>query len=296
MTKQTTDPIIIDILKWHNNNKYIRIGSDVSVTEIMNAPQQVHLRNRHRPKIISTNLGDDMAAISGTAVHRSLQHYLRIEGNVSGRWLIERKMTSVIDGVRVAGKFDALRDLEHLYDIKTTRVWKYIFGGVKEFEQQLNLYDYMLFLDGYDIKTLTIMMYMWDWQAGKVWEKGYPKERIMILPIPKWDRNVQKLYMESRVDAWKQAEHCTDSTLPECTFDERWAEKEVFKLYRLPSAQKASKVFNTMTGAKSYQSVCEANEPAKWSTSVIKTFRSKPWKRCESWCSVADFCHQYKNR
>jgi len=290
------DPIITDILKWYNQNKYVRIGSDVSVTEIMNAPQQVHLRNKYRPKIVSTDLNDEMASISGSAVHSALQRYLRMETNVSGKWLIERKMNTIIRGIRVAGKFDALRDLKHLYDIKTTRVWKYIYGGVKEFEQQLNLYDYMLYLDGYNIKTLTIMMYMWDWQPGKIWEKNYPQARIIIIPINKWSRKEQKIYMEDRVDKWNRNFGKIDKDLTPCTPDERWAEAEVFKLYRLPSHQKATKNFNTETGAKSYQAVCMGNDSKQWDKSVIKTFRANQWKRCEKWCQVSDYCHQYKNR
>jgi len=290
------DPIVSDTLKWYNHNKYIRIGSDCSVTEIMSAPQFVHLRDRHRPKIISTDLNNEMASISGTAVHSAIQRYLRMEANVSNKWLIERKMVSIINGVRVAGKFDALRDLEHLYDIKTTRVWKYIFGGVKEFEQQLNLYDYMLFLDGFNIQTLTIMMYMWDWQIGKVWEKNYPKERIMILPIKKWSRKEQKDYIEDRVKKWVDAEPLKDKDLPHCTLDERWAEKEEHKLYRLPTAKRCTKTFNTIVGAKSYQDVCKTNDKKSWNQSVIKTVRAKPWKRCENFCQVSQFCNQYKNK
>ncbi len=297
MAKQKQlDPIIEDTLKWYNNNKYVRIGSDVSVTELMMPPQLVILRDRYRPQIASTDLNMEMPAISGTAIHGAIQRYLRIEANVSGRWLIERKMCSVIDGVRIAGKFDALRDLQHLYDIKTTKVWKYIFGGVVEFEQQLNLYDYMLHLDGYDIKTLTIMMIMGDWMQGKIWEKGYPQERIQILPIKKWTRAEQKHYIEARVQGWKKARKLSDKDLPNCTPDERWADKEVHKLYRTSTAKRATKNFGTLTGALSYQSVCNMKDPKAWGNSTIKTFRANPWKRCESWCAVKDFCKQYGSK
>ena len=173
MATKVLDPIITDVLKWYNRNKYVRIGSDVSVTELMMPPQIVHLRDRYRPQITSADLNMEIPAMTGTALHGAIQRYLRIEASVTGRWLIERKMCAVIDGYRVAGKFDALRELKHLYDIKTTKVWKYIFGGVTEFEHQLNMYDYMMYLDGYtDIKTLTIMFIFGDWSPGKVWEKG----------------------------------------------------------------------------------------------------------------------------
>ena len=295
-TSKSVDPIIKDILHWYNKQKYVRIGSDVSVTELMMAPQLVHLRDRYRPHISVTDLNMEIPALTGTALHSTIQKYLRMEAQVSGRWLIERKMCSIIKGQRVAGKFDALRDLEHLYDIKVTKTWKYIFGGVVEFEQQLNMYDYMLHLDGYSIKTLTIMMILLDWMPGKVWEKGYPQEKIQIIPIKKWPRKEQKDYIERRVDLWKGAKNKPDNKLPECTLDERWADKEVYKLYRVPTAKKSTKNFHTLRGAKSYQAVCHAKDPKGWANSKIKTFREKPWKRCETWCQVKDYCVQYRNR
>ena len=295
MVKQK-DKMVEDILKWYNNRKYIRIGSDVSVTELLDPPRLVHLRDRHKPQIKSTDLSGEIPALVGTGTHSILQNYLRTESYVSNSWLIERRMTAVVNDVRIAGKFDALKDLKHMYDIKVTRVWKYIYGNNKDFERQLNMYDYFMHLDGYEIETLKIMMVILDWSEGKKWERGYPNSRIQIIPIKKWSRTQQKKFIEDRVNSWKAAKPLADDKLPECSLDDRWAEKEVHKLYRLPNAQKAYKIFNTKTGAKSYQDVCQANEPKKWDKSIIKTFRAKPWKRCESWCKVADFCNQYQNR
>ena len=294
MAKQ--DPIVTDILKWYNHSKYIRIGSDVSVTELMDSPQIVHLRERHRPKLTVTELDDIIPALMGTGLHNVLQSYLRTEANTTGKWLIERKMVSVVDGIRIAGKFDALRDLKHMYDIKTAATWKYIFGGTSDYEKQLNMYDYMMRQDGFNIETLTIFMVFKDWAGGKIWEKGYPQNRQVIIPIKKWDNLLQEAYIKGRVDGWVQAKALPDNKLPKCTPSERWAEKEVFKLYRTKTAKRATKVCETATGAKSYQDVCRTNDKKAWANSYIVPFHPKPWKRCESWCSVKDYCHQYKNK
>ena len=294
MTKQ--DPIVTDILKWYNHNQYIRIGSDVSVTELMDAPQIVHLRERYRPQLSVTELDDIIPALMGTGIHGVLQRYLRTEASMSGKWLIERKMVALVDGIRVAGKFDALRDLKHMYDIKTAAVWKYIFGGTADFEKQLNMYDFMMRMDGFNVETLTIFMVFKDWTAGKIWEKGYPQNRQVIIPIKKWDDMEQETYIKGRVDLWAKAKVMPDDKLPKCTPEERWAEKQVFKLYRTKTAKRATKVFETSTGAKSYQDVCSTNDEKAWKQSYIVPFNPKPWKRCESWCSVKDFCHQYKNK
>jgi len=295
-TTKAKDPIITDILKWYNNNMYTRIGSDVSVTELMEAPRIAHLRSRHGKKVPSKDLSNELPAIIGMSVHSGLQRYLRTEANVTGKWLIERKMIGLVDGIRIAGKFDALRDLQHLYDIKVTRIWKYIFGGQLDFEKQLNMYDYMLWKDGYNVKSLSIMMVLLDWSPGKIWEKNYPQERIQIIPITKWTRNEQDVYIKDRIKKWKDSKDLADDKLPECTFDERWAEKEVFKLYRTPTAKRSTKNFDTLTGAKSYQDACITNDASRWKKSRIESCRANPWKRCKSWCKIAPFCNQFMNR
>lgn len=139
-------------------------------------------------------------------------------------------------------------------------------------------------------------MVLLDWQQGKIWEKGYPQSRIMILPVSKWDRPKQKQYMEGRVTLWKDSKNYKDVDLPKCTLSERWADEPTYKLYRVATHKRATKTFKTDTGAKSYQAVCMHNDASKWKNSVIKSVRGNPWKRCDSWCEVAPYCDQYKNR
>jgi hypothetical protein len=48
--------IIEDILTWYNKKKYVRLGSDVSVTELMMPQRLVALRDRHRQQIVEDSL------------------------------------------------------------------------------------------------------------------------------------------------------------------------------------------------------------------------------------------------
>ncbi len=286
-----------DILKHYNNNKYVRIGSDLSVTELMMPTKIVHLRNRHRDEIKEDSLENILPSLIGSATHDGLQRYLRTEGKISGKYLCERRMLNVINGKRIAGRFDILQNNNTILDIKVTRVWKYLFGGKDEWEQQLNVYRWMLHQDGFNIKRLRVMMVLLDWSKVQTWhDPKYPKSRIQFIEIDKWPLQQVEDYMKGRVDEYVKNENVPDNALPKCTEAERWSNAPVFKLYRTKTQKSATKNFDSLKRATAYELKCKQNDPKKWAGSHIKTFRGEPFKRCESWCSVAPWCEQFKNK
>lgn len=236
-----------------------------------------------------------MPALVGNGVHDQLQRYLRDEARVNRNWLIERRMLTVIDDVRVSGRFDALYNEEELYDIKVTKAYKAIKGDYTEWEEQLNAYDYMLWNDGMNIKSLKIFMVVSDWSKGDIWQMGYPDTNINIITIKKWDRTFQENWMKTRVGLWKSSKGLKDEDLPLCTDDERWASKSIFKLFRTPQLKRASKTFPTKGRAEKYMKACQNKEPAKWSKAIVREDRGDLWRRC-NWCDGKDFCNQYKNK
>jgi hypothetical protein len=289
------DQIEKDILKWYNRSNYSRMGNDVSVTELMKSPREVHLKNRYRPKVAVPELGNLVPSMTGTGLHDQFQRYLHKENDMSGKWQIERRLLTVIDGVRVSGRFDALYDLQDLYDIKVTRAWKFEKGDYSEWETQLNCYDWMLWKDGIDINSIKIMGIVLDWQQGQVWKQGYPQSRILMLPMKRWSRTQQEAYMVGRTTEWKKCLSVSDVNLTLCSDAERWASKPVWKLFRTKSQTRANKVFPTEDRAKAYMKVCQTKD-TKWSNARIEKSTDLKWKKCESWCDVAPFCNQYQNK
>jgi hypothetical protein len=205
-------------------------------------------------------------------------------------------MLCVVDGVRIAGRYDALYNNEDLYDIKATRAWKFEKGDYLEWETQLNLYDYMLWKDGITLKSLKIMGVVVDWQAGKAWKQGYPSGRIVILPMKRWSRIQQAQYMGIAVKAWKDGLQLSDHQLPLCTPTDRWASSPVWKLYRTASSKRATKVFPTLARGQAYLKACQLKDQVKWKDGNLQQHHDNKWKRCESWCDVKDFCDQYANK
>lgn len=236
-----------------------------------------------------------MPSLVGSGVHDQLQRYLRNEARVNNNWLIERKLLSVIDGVRVSGRFDALYNQEILYDIKVTKAYKAIKGDYDEWEEQLNAYDYMLWNDGIDIKSLKIFMVVSDWNKGESWQTAYPDTNINIIGIKRWDRTSQEKWMKTKVNLWKSSVDLADDKLPLCTNKERWAANSIWKLYRTPKLVRASKTFPVESRAKGYLKACQRKEPDKWANAIIREDVGDLWKRC-GWCDAAPFCNQYKQK
>ena len=236
-----------------------------------------------------------MPSVVGNGVHAELQRYLKQEATVNKNWLIERNILQVIEGVRVSGRFDALYNLEDLYDIKVTKAYKMIKGDYDEWEKQLNAYDYMLWKDGISIKSLKIFMVISDWSLGEVWQMDYPDTNINIIPIRKWEREEQEDWMKTRVQLWKSSKDLSDQDLPMCTNEDRWATLPVFKLYRLPTLKRATKTFPSKARADAYLKTCINKNPDKWSSGIVRETSGDLWRRC-GYCDARDFCNQFQNK
>jgi len=236
-----------------------------------------------------------IAALKGNGVHDQLQKYLRQENLVSGKWMIERRLCTVIEGLRVSGRFDAMYNMEDLYDIKTTKVYKILKGDYSEWEAQLNAYDWMLYKDGIEIKNLKIYASISDWNRGDTWQSGYPKSQLFTITIPRWDRTKQEAWITDKVRLWKSTQHLPDDKLPLCTKEERWANATIYKLFRTPSLKKANKTFPIKSRAEAYMNACKKKEPAKWKDALIREETANEWRRC-GWCDAADYCNQFQQK
>lgn len=240
-------------------------------------------------------MGRIMPSLVGNGVHDQIQRYLKQESTVSDKWLVERRLCVVEDGIRVTGRFDALYDKKVLYDIKVTKAYKMIKGDYEEWETQLNAYDYMLWKDGISISSLKIFMVVSDWSKGDTWQTAYPNTNLNTIPINRWDRTQQEKWLKTKVALWKSSKDLADNDLPLCTLKERWANASVFKLFRTPTLTRASKTFPTLARANGYMKACQTKEPDKWKDALIREEVGERWRRC-GWCDVRPFCNQYANK
>ena len=249
--------------------------------------------NRHKIKKTQAELSKLIPSFVGNGVHEQLQKYLKMESQVNNNWLIERNVLLMIDDVRLSGRFDALYTKEVLYDIKVSKAYKYIKGDYKEWTEQLNVYDYMLWKDGISLKSLKVFMVISDWNQGESYQKGYPSTNINIVTLPQWAREDQERWIKTRMNLWKSSKDLNDVDLPLCTQEDRWASKAIYKLYKTKEAKRAYKVFTDKAYANNYLNKIKSKPEMK--DSYVVPVVGDAWRRC-NWCEVSSVCNQYQNK
>ena len=278
----------------YEGRSYVRIGSDMSVTEIIDSPRVVQLRQRHPDKLLPSVAKGTSSALLGTAVHDAIQKPLREHDLLNpGSWLVERRLLSVMQCdsgriVRVAGRFDMLQDRHILWDIKRTSTFKFRSGKTDDFEKQLNIYCHMLRQDGINIDEAWILANFKDWNVKDATKFGvnYPPGELVAYQFGLWSPADQRSYFEDRVNAHDAASVCPDQSLPKCTPDETWARASRWTVRKDLSSPRATRVFDEKHEAESF--ALEKNIPPD----NIKE-RLGYRTRCEEWCKCRDICSQY---
>lgn len=276
-------------------NKYFRLGSDVSVTELLNGPRIVQLANRFPDKLKKDTIDSSLPAMLGTSVHDLFERYLR-QYNVAhpGSYLLERRMLTVVKAhsgrlIRIAGRFDILERGNVLWDIKQTSTFKFVKGNVDDFEKQLNIYAYMLSLDGIKVKQVKILAVFPNWDKWERQRQGgtYPPNKMTAYEFELWPFEESKQFFEDRVNLHDAASVLPTDKLPKCTDSEMWAQPTKWAVYKDKTARKASRLLTSEQEAKDY--VDDMKD------SALAIIKKRPGKRtrCEDWCRCAPVCDQY---
>ena len=218
------------------NDGYSKGEADFSATGLLRPPQISRLEAEHEDKL-STDVADRLFALLGTGVHAVL------EGHAPEGALVEERWFAEMDGYVVSGAIDLYRE-GHVTDYKVTGTYATMVGK-PEWEQQLNIYAWLLRENDMPIESLTICAICRDWSATKRSKRPskshrvYPESPIVPIDIPLWLPDVAERFVRERIDL-----HASES-VPPCTDEERWR-------------------------------------------------RGPTYIRCETYCSVSDFCPQYQ--
>jgi hypothetical protein len=210
----------------------------------------------------------------GQAMHTILER-----GGVVGQ--SEERLYADIGGMRVSGQFDYIDDEGLLWDWKFVSVWE-VMNGVKESrEQQLNAYAYLAAANGKDVTGLRVGFIFRDWKRSEATQSGYPPHQVLAYPIALHGIDETRRALEARVTL----HHNAQTTLAECTPEERWARPDTYAVIKSGN-KRASKVFDDQHSAATYQ--------AAKGTAYSVHHRTGENVRCESYCSVAKFCEQFQ--
>tara|TARA_R100000315_G_C5231232_1_gene142242 strand:+ start:1409 stop:2146 length:738 start_codon:yes stop_codon:yes gene_type:complete len=220
------------------NDGYTKGDADFSATGLIRPPQISRLEAEHEDKL-STDVADSLFALLGTGVHAVLEGHAPEEALVEQRWFAE------MDGYVVSGAIDLYHE-GHVTDYKVTGTYSTMVGK-PEWEQQLNIYAWLLRQNDMPVESLTICAVCRDWSARKKnphpkkSNRKYPDSPIVQIDIPIWLPRRAEDFVRQRVEL-----HSSESVVP-CSDEERWK-------------------------------------------------RGPSYIRCETYCSVSDFCPQYNDQ
>ena len=279
------------LVKAVTNDTYSRGTADRSVTGLLAPPRQAALIERHGG-MISEDVSERTFALYGQLVHLLLER----AGEQSRNAINEERLYAEVGGWTISGQTDTLTLTEDQrswiisdYKFVTAYKFKRSYSGElvmpEEYEQQLNLYAYLLRENGSKVDGLKIVAIYRDWSKLEAKrDKNYPQLGAETHDVPLWSEERAKAFMEERVRLHQHAEN----DLPECTDDERWAKPDKYALMPNANSARARKLFDSEIDASTWAA---AN---KMKPGWVIDHRKGANVRCENYCVVSEWCEQFK--
>lgn len=264
---------------------YRKVG-DFSVTEIIGPPRIRILKKFHYHQL-EEDCSEHIFRLFGSLIHELLN--LADVKNA----LQEERLMATVCGKVLSGMPDLYDEYQTLWDFKVTSRWVATFGAKDEWERQLNIYDFLLYSNGFETKKANVCAIFRDWaktQAAR--DRDYPQYQVKVFPIKLWKGVDQKAYIEERIKLHVDAafrHQVSINDLPFCTPDERWEKPTKYAVMK-KGRKSAVRVLDSMEDAEKYMEEKELS-------SKIHSIEIRPGEstRCEYYCIVKDFCDQYQD-
>jgi len=270
-----------EIVKAIQNDSYTKGGADFSVTELIKPPQIRRLWNEHGTGIVHDydETADDYA--TGPGKGEEPCNSCDGTGVIDDGKIREKRFHASHNGTTISGAIDLI-DPAHgvVTDYKVTSAYSVKKGLKEDWEQQLNLYVWLLRQNGITTNKLQIVAICRDWMKSRVGKYDYPDSMVVVLSVPIWRDGRQDDYVDQRVRV-----HTQEATIP-CTPEERWA-RGAYQVNPIHSGGGKPRSFDTMREATDY-----INNKKTGSYRIVDG--DAKYVRCESWCEVAPFCPQWK--
>jgi hypothetical protein len=281
-----------EIVEIITKDNYDYAGSEwgISVTALIDSPKIRQLKRLHGSEIIE-DVSDRLWAFFGTMTHKVF------EGISKQDRMIEVRIKEKIGDWELVGKPDLYdTETETLKDYKTTSVWSYVFKGEnKSYEQQLNVYAYLLRGQLFKPKHLVNDLILRDWRRNEYLKspETYPPIGYVQMPQRMWTDKECETFIGERLSLHAIANKVESPDSLECTPEERWAKKETYAVYGFTKAgvkkERATRVLDTEAEAQEY---CARTPEEK---TVIEK-REGADTRCTDYCSVCTWCNYWKEK
>jgi hypothetical protein len=259
-------------------SEYDRKGCDYTITQLLRPPRIAALERQHREEL-TEDASDRLWLLLGSAGHEVLRRSADAQGIVEERAIVE------IDGHKVGGQLDYAISDGSMWDYKFTSFWAVKDGPRPDWVQQLNCYHYLCAQYGVEIAKLQIVAIFRDWSKREAERnKDYPQQQVKLFDLPLWIPEVTLSFLRRRIAVHEEAK----TTLPQCTDEEVWAKPNTWAVKKRGNV-KALRVYNNELEATQHLANL-ATEPNK----LEMEFRPGERPRCESYCSVAQWCQQFQ--
>lgn len=259
-----------------------------SVTDVLGGTCEAILKRRHQGESVE-DVSDRVWAIFGTAVHKVLQ-----ESEATDTQLQEEWFSVPINGVHeLSGIFDLYDDATGtVTDWKTTSVWQVMFGDYERWRLQTLAYCWMLVVHGFDAHRGEVVAILRDHSMRKArTEKDYPEHPVVR---KSWDFTKDDLLqMERHIHRWFNKviteETLADWDLEPCSPEQRWHKPDTYAVVKNGN-KRATRVLEDPDEAAA---LCDELSEKTGKPHHVE-FRQGEDTRCQSYCSVAEFCPYWK--
>lgn len=260
-----------------SHSVYDKGGADFSVTELVKPPRISALEIIHKDEL-EEDASDRLWQLMGSAGHEVLRRS-------SNGGIVEERCIVEFQGKKISGQLDYCVPDKALDDYKFVSLWAVKDGVKPEWEQQLNCYKYLADAYGVEVKELRIIAIFRDWSVAEASrDKTYPQSQVRVLPVRIWEKNMTELWMSNRMAMHIAARN---GQLPQCGPDEMWERPEKYAVIKKGNV-KATRVLPTKFEAGQFMAA--QSSPSAYSLEVRPAERP----RCENYCSVSQFCEQFK--
>jgi hypothetical protein len=197
---------------------------------------------------------------------------------------MELRTIKEIDGFLVGGKFD-LAMAGDLHDYKSTGTFSYTSqSNADKYIKQGSIYRWL----NPEIITndiFTINYLFTDWVAWKIDTANYPPHPVMEQHFELLSYEETERFIRTKLADIVMFSEGEEEELPLCTPEELWIDPPVYKYFKNPTAQRATKNFSNMSEAQALM--------AKNGCGIVKEVHGMA-KAC-NYCSSMPFCSQAEN-
>ncbi|MCH8247052.1 MAG: hypothetical protein IH951_11670 [Bacteroidetes bacterium] len=277
-------------------DNYDKVG-DISVTDLLKPPRNRLLNERH-DAVLEQDVTDCVWRLLGTAVH----HILGL-GN-EGDCITEQRFTYHFEGTEISAKPDRLEPDPNrpgywrLLDFKVSKTWAWIFNDKGDWEAQLQMYRYLVEkAQGLKISEIAVELLMKDWNdkdriIALSRKDRYPRAQVAVMDYAIWNNDRVEAFLRERIAVHKAAEALPDTELPDCTEEERWAKKGVWKVFKKQPdgrlGKRSVRNFEAEEGARTFASGRPYTTDVQYHPAVST--------RCEYYCPASKVCDQFQFR